>query len=66
MQVVTLTAAQSKQVSKLRNAQWMIRQASNELRAALGGTDIGDEYDSQIKALLQDLELDIISIGHND
>lgn len=65
MQVTTLTAAQSNQVSKLRNAQWMIRQASDEIRAALGGTDIGDEYKHTINTLLQDLELDINSIGRS-
>ena len=66
MQVVTLTAEQSNQVTKLRNAQWMLQQVMNEIKAALGGTDVGAEYESTLNDLQDDLQLDIDSIGHND
>lgn len=66
MQVVTLTAEQSNQVTKLRNAQWMLTQARNEIQAALGDTDVGDGYRTAIEDIQQDLQLDIDSIGRND
>jgi DNA-binding protein Fis len=66
MQVVTLTADQSTQMRRLRNAQWMIEQARQEIMGALGGTDVGDEYALTLFELNEDLVLDIESIGQHD
>jgi hypothetical protein len=66
MQVVTLTAAESTQVRRLRNAQWMIEQARQEIMGALGGTDVGDEYAQTLFELNKDLALDIDSIGQHE
>lgn len=66
MQVVTLTADQSNQVRRLRNAQWMIEQARQEIMGALGGTDVGDEYAQTLFELTEDLTLDIDSIGAHE
>lgn len=63
MQIVTLTAEQSKQVTKLRNAHWMLNQAMLEIKSALGDTDVGDEYVKALTEMQEDLSLDIDCIG---
>ncbi len=52
-------AQQHNKVQRLTNARWLITQAMEEIRQALGDTDVGDEYQEDLDILIDELSGDI-------
>ena len=48
-----------KQLSLLQQALWKIEAATTLVNAALGGTDVGDDYASRFNELMEDLVGDL-------
>lgn len=50
------------QISYLQQALWKLQAAQNLINLAFGRTDVGQMYDKDIEALLQDIEADMAEL----
>lgn len=53
-------------VKKLTSAVQAMQQAQEYIKAALGGTDVGEEYELSIAELIEDLSTDLDAIAADE
>ena len=61
-----LSSKQKKAVGNMQNAIWALQRAQEFMAAALGGTDVGDEYKRSIEELIEDMSTDLDAIADGE
>jgi hypothetical protein len=64
--LTTLTLKQKNAVRHLQNAIWSLQRAQEFSKAALSGSDVGDEYEEEINILIESMSLDLDAIASGE